>query len=135
MDEIKRREIYGWLVKSRRDLESARRLLRGDDPLRDVAVYHCQQAVEKAIKAYLVYQDIPFEKTHSLVALLSRCLPLDAELENWKNVAEILTPYATEFRYPGDPMEPSPEESEEALSLAESFVEFILQRMPEEVRP
>ncbi len=84
MDEVKRREIYGWLMKSRRDLVSARRLLRGEEPLRDVAVYHCQQAVEKALKAYLVYRDLPFEKTHNLVALLSRCLPLDAEFENWK---------------------------------------------------
>jgi len=42
---------------------------------------------------------------------------------------------ATEFRYPGDVLEPGWEEAQEALLLAESFVRFILQRLPEDVRP
>jgi len=135
MDEAKYREIKGWLVKGLRDLKSARQLMRGDEPLLDTAVYHCQQAAEKAIKAYLTYRNIPFEKTHNLVALLSLCLPSEPEFRVWKRMAEVLTPYATEFRYPGDVLEPSWEEAQEALLLAESFVRFIIQRMPEDVRP
>lgn len=135
MDEAKYSEVKGWLTKSQRDLKSARRLIMGDEPLLDTAVYHCQQAAEKAIKAYLTYRDIPFEKTHNLVALLSLCLRVEPEWVVWKRMAEVLTPYATEFRYPGDVVEPSWEEAEEALSLAEAFVRFVLQRMPEDVRP
>ena len=135
MDEAKYREVKGWLMKGLRDLKSARQLMRGDEPLLDTAVYHCQQAAEKAIKAYLTYRNIPFEKTHNLVALLSLCLPLEPEFGVWKRMAEVLTPYATEFRYPGDVLEPSWAEAQEALLLAESFVRFILQRMPEDVRP
>lgn len=135
MDEAKRREIKGWLTKRQRDLKSARRLMTGDEPLLDTAVYHCQQAAEKAIKAYLTYRGIPFEKTHNLVALLSLCLPAEPEWVAWKRMAEVLTPYVTEFRYPGDVIEPCWEEAEEALSLAEDFVHFVLRRMPAEVRP
>ncbi len=66
MNEEKRIEIQRWLIKSQRDLGSARRLMEGDEPYLDTAVYHCQQAAEKALKAFLTYHDIVFEKTHDL---------------------------------------------------------------------
>lgn len=135
MDEAKRKEVRQWLVKSQRDLGSARRLMEGDEPYLDVAVYHCQQAAEKAIKAYLTYRDIIFEKTHNLVALLAFCIPSDPTFEHWKEAAKMLTPYATEFRYPGDVLEPERYEAEQALAQAEALVNFIIMRLPEEVRP
>ena len=49
--------------------------------------------------------------------------------------AEMLTPYATEFRYPGDVLEPEWDEVEQALAAAEGLVEFITQLLPGEVRP
>ena len=48
MDEATRAEVNAWLVKARRDVDSAKRLLVGDPPYRDTAAYHCQQAAEKA---------------------------------------------------------------------------------------
>lgn len=64
MNEEKRTEIQKWLIKAQHDLGSARRLMEGDEPYLDTAVYHCQQAVEKALKAFLTYHDVSFEKTH-----------------------------------------------------------------------
>ena len=124
MKEAKIKEIKQWLVKSQRDLGSARLLIKGR--YLDTAVYHCQQAVEKAIKAYLTYHDVSFEKTHNLVALLAFCVPLEPSFEQWRETAEILTPYATEFRYPGDVLEPELSEAREALNRAESLVNFIM---------
>ena len=66
MDEAKRREIRQWLIKAEHDLRSSQRLFEGDDPILDTAVYHCQQAAEKALKAYLTFQDSPFQKVHVL---------------------------------------------------------------------
>jgi hypothetical protein len=40
-----------WMVKGWRDLETARRAAGGEPPFYDIAVYHCQQAAEKAVKA------------------------------------------------------------------------------------
>jgi len=34
----------------------------GDEPFLDTAVYHCQQAAEKALKAYLTLKDAPFQR-------------------------------------------------------------------------
>ncbi|MEW5986439.1 MAG: HEPN domain-containing protein [Chloroflexota bacterium] len=61
--------VRNWLVKAQHDLASAQKLAEGSDPYLDVAIYHRQQAAEKAIKGFLVFQDRPLAKTHDLVAL------------------------------------------------------------------
>jgi HEPN domain-containing protein len=133
MDNAKKTEIRQWYRKSQRDLESARRLMEGDEPYCDTAVYHCQQAAEKAIKAYLTSRDIVFTKTHNLVSLIALCLPEESKFAQWEEEAEILTPYATEFRYPGPVLEPEQEEAEEALLHAQGLVHFVAQLLPTEV--
>ncbi|MBI4659108.1 MAG: HEPN domain-containing protein [Verrucomicrobia bacterium] len=59
-------EAKAWMVKAWRDLETARRAAAGQPPFYDVAVYHCQQAAEKAVKAFLVHHGKPYEKTHDI---------------------------------------------------------------------
>jgi hypothetical protein len=43
-----------------------------------------------------------------------------------------LTPYATEFRYPGDVIEPERSEAEEALEMATLVLDFVIQKLPSE---
>lgn len=135
MNEAKRDEIRKWLIKSQHDLGSARRLIEGDEPYLDTAVYHCQQAVEKALKAFLTYHDIEFEKTHDLTELLGVCVTVEPTFGSWRRVAEELTPYAVQFRYPTDVLEPERSEAEDALEHAQSFIDFISGLLPEEVKP
>jgi HEPN domain-containing protein len=40
--------VRDWIAKAERDLASAVRLLEGEPPFPDTAVYHCQQAAEKS---------------------------------------------------------------------------------------
>ena len=47
------------MEKARRDLASAIRLLDGEPPYLDTAVYHCQQAAEKALKGFLARRGRP----------------------------------------------------------------------------
>lgn len=47
--DAKRSLVHNWMMKARRDLFSAKRLTRGNDPYFDTAIYHCQQTVEKAV--------------------------------------------------------------------------------------
>ena len=77
MNGIKEELTRNWLIKARRDLLSAGQLAEGCVPLLDTAAYHCQQAAEKAIKGYLVYHDVRFEKTHDLDVLLSQAAEID----------------------------------------------------------
>jgi len=54
-DEAKRDLVRRWLVKAWHDLAAARKLAGGPDAYLDVAIYHCQQAAEKALKAFLAF--------------------------------------------------------------------------------
>jgi len=58
------------MEKSCRDLEMAHRAVAGTPPFYDMAVYHCQQSGEKAVKAFLVLRGISFEKTHDIEVLI-----------------------------------------------------------------
>lgn len=49
MDDPKIELVQSWLTKARNDLGSARRLASDPDPYLDIAIYHCQQAAEKAL--------------------------------------------------------------------------------------
>jgi hypothetical protein len=44
-----------------------------------------------------------------------------------------LTPYAWRFRYPGDPLDPSPEDISLALDAATKLLDSIEERLPREV--
>ena len=75
MDEAHRRLVAGWLAKAEDDLRVARLLIAEENRLYGAGAYHCQQAAEKALKAWLAARNIVFPKTHDLETLL---LPLSA---------------------------------------------------------
>ena len=72
---------------------------------------------------------MPFPKTHDLEALLKLCIPLDCGFESLMPHAHVLTPYAIEFRYPGDTPEPAGGDAQEALRLAVEVLDFIKERI------
>lgn len=94
---IKARE---WLVKAEQDLKYARLVLPNYSDLFEVALYHCQQCAEKSLKGYLVFNDIRFEKTHNLETLIYQCETKDKAFSDLLSVAQSLTPFATDYRYP-----------------------------------
>lgn len=128
-------ETRAWLVKADHDLRAVEVLRTADPPLRGDAVFHCQQAAEKALKGYLTWHGRTFGKTHNIGELGQAVLELAADLPDLLRKAAGLTDYAWKFRYPGETEEPTPEETEEALTLARGVYQAILARLPEEVRP
>ena len=130
-------EAKAWLVKAWRDLETARRAAAGDPPFYDVAVYHCQQAAEKSVKAYLVYHRKSYEKTHDIEVLVDLAADIDASFGTLVDAADVLTPYATRFRYPNSTfaVEPQPAEYDEAFRQAETIYRFVLALLPPEATP
>ena len=128
-------DVRAWLGKATTDLRAASIDLAADPPVLDDLVFHCQQAVEKAMKGFLSWHDEPFGKTHSLETLGEACLRLDDSLGSIVDRAAPLTEYAWKFRYPGDQVEPSLDEAERALTIVREAFEAILARLPAEVRP
>jgi HEPN domain-containing protein len=135
MDEAKRELVQTWLIIAQHDLAAARKLSADPDPYLDTAIYHCQQAAEKAVKGFLVFHDKEFEKTHSIPLLISLVLPYDSAFAAWQDTAEHLTPFAVEFRYPGEKMEPDKAEFDRALQGAQDLYTFVLSKLPGEVHP
>ncbi|NLF15390.1 MAG: HEPN domain-containing protein, partial [Anaerolineaceae bacterium] len=59
-------EARAWLRKARSDLLSARILVEHSPLVLGPAAFHCQQAAEKTLKAFLISRSVPFERVHSL---------------------------------------------------------------------
>lgn len=134
-DPQKIADTRDWLRKAAEDLEAAETLFRQHASFAATVVFHCQQAAEKAFKAFLFWHGTPFHKTHDLEELGNACQVHDATLSDVANRAVNLTPYAWRFRYPGDVFAPAPPDVASALALAREVYEAVLARLPEEVRP
>jgi HEPN domain-containing protein len=119
-----------WLVKAREDLRAAAILARVDAPLLGPALYHCQQAAEKAFKGFLYWCEIPFRKTHDLEQLGDACARLDLSLRTVVDAVADMTAFAWEHRYPGDVDEPAPADLREALTQAQAVVDAVAERLP-----
>jgi len=52
MTDAKTQLVQSWLTKAQHDLASARVLSTAHPPLLDTAIYHCQQAAEKASNSH-----------------------------------------------------------------------------------
>lgn len=118
-----------WLLKAVNDLKSAEKLAGGDDPLLDTALFHTQQAVEKCLKGFLAYHKQPLRKTHDLELLLEFCLEIDEAFSEFVEAVELLTPYATAFRYPDIILMPEEEEVATAITQAALVVDFVFGRL------
>jgi HEPN domain-containing protein len=128
-------DTQGWLRRAAADLRGADVDLAADPPLIGDAVFHCQQAAEKTLKALLAWHDVPFRMTHDLAEIGQQCVALDRSLEPLCRSAEGLTTFAWMFRYPGEPEEPPVEDAITALALARDVYYAVLSRRPGEVRP
>jgi len=135
MQDPKILEVSSWLGKAQEDLHSAEWLLESPHELYNAVGFHCQQAAEKALKAHLSWVEQPFEKTHSLIALVGMCLPHEAAFEGLREAATNLTPYAVTTHYPGELPELSRSEVFEAIELARQVWNFVLIRLPAETHP
>src|SRR5438128_10386916 len=97
LDPQKLAECRGWLDRAMADIESADILLGPARPRTDTAVFHCQQAAEKAWKALLFWNDVPFRKTHNLRELGEACIRIDVSFAELTVRAEDLTEFAWLF--------------------------------------
>lgn len=116
-----------WLEFSRSDLKDAECLFKAESFLS--ATYHCQQAAEKALKAYLVFKEHEIVKTHNLVMLGGLCKIFDQEFQKINKELELLNPFATKFRYPSEFDLPDEEDTRFVIIQAKSVVNFVLKKI------
>jgi HEPN domain-containing protein len=92
-----------WIEKAEADFASAIREFRARTrPNYDDTCFHSQQCIEKYLKARLQEADIPFEKTHNLMALLDGVLKVEPLWEQLRPRLSELSVFSSSFRYPGE---------------------------------
>jgi HEPN domain-containing protein len=119
--------IKAWILKAEHDLGSAKVIFEHIPEYFDTIAFHCQQAVEKYLKAALVNYNIEFERSHDLLyllELLSRNKEISSDIFD---KAIVLNGFSVEIRYPDKLIYLTHEELKRAINIAEEFRELILE--------
>jgi HEPN domain-containing protein/predicted nucleotidyltransferase len=128
-----REEAHRWLAHARSDVRLGRlalELYKEDAPSLGAAAFHAQQAAEKALKAFLIFHQQPFPKTHSIKQLLQLCAKIDpASAPLVEESYDVLSQCVTQGRYPDMFQPPTLEEAQESLRKAEMLFHFVWQKL------
>lgn len=130
-EQVKLMILNEWLRKAQADIAVAERLVTDDTVFANAVAFHCQQASEKFIKAFLTWHQVEFPKTHDLKELLELVAEDHAALAGQLEEVAILTPYGVDLRYPGDRPDASLEEARDAVRLARKARDAILPLLPD----
>jgi HEPN domain-containing protein len=128
-EQVLRDLVEQWLAKAEVDYRTAQRLMRDQEPIREAIAFHCQQAAEKYLKAFLVRHQVEFPKTHNLEQLLDLMAPIAPELAASLEETEVLSPYGVDIRYPGDFPELLPGQENTVFELASRTREAVMTQL------
>ncbi len=126
---------YKWLDKALCDLQSARILLTwGGDPCN--IAFHCQQAIEKALKGFLLYRTGRHFDGHNLTYLCRQAVLVEACFEAYLEESAMLNNLYIETRYPTDlPLEIDEYMVRRYLNMAEEMFAAIRHELYESGKP
>ncbi len=118
-----------WIEKADHDLGSAKVIFLHIPEYSDTIAFHCQQAVEKYIKATLISFDVEFRKSHDLLYLLDKLSEYIEVNSETYDKAILLNGFAIEIRYPNKVIHLSKIEIKNAISIADDFRSWLLNIM------
>lgn len=128
MDD-KRLTVERWLIKAARDLLTSKTMFSTNESTTDVVCFHAQQCAEKSLKAFLVFIEHDFPKTHDLQNLLKLCASHDPSFVSLEDDARFLSDYAVEVRYVDGWRDIAADEASEAIARAENAVLFVKSKL------
>lgn len=129
-EEVKLEFTREWVRKAEGDFKAAGHLLKGGEDYLFGTAFHAQQSAEKYIKAFLVWQQIEFPKSHDIGKLMALAAEVAPDLPEILAEAKTLTPFGVDYRYPGDYPEVTTGDAEAALVLATLVRDEIRNRLP-----
>lgn len=123
---------FEWLKNASEDIHVAQ-ILVNDKNSKNACAFHCQQAIEKALKAYLLLASGKLMDGHNLTWLCRQAIKFDGEFEQWFGESTSLSRYYIETRYPADiPLKLTSDEVKRVFSMAKSMYDFITLQVDEE---
>ncbi len=112
-----------WLQFAETDLAAAEYLRNMKPVPLEIICYHCQQAAEKSLKAFLALHGEPVRKTHDLVLLNKLCSAIEPSFSSIETPCLELTDFGVNVRYPFT-LEVEEADALAALSNAQSVLDF-----------
>ena len=93
---------HDWLRIAEADLKASALMQRFEDFPTGIHAFHCQQAVEKSLKAFLAARARHFMARQNLSYLLGLCAEVDPSFRQWETQIAGLAPFTTQSIYPTD---------------------------------
>lgn len=114
-----------WFEKAIQDLRGAEILMKHGGG-NDLVAFHCQQAMEKALKGWLLKNTSELQEGHSLVFLCRKAISAGAPLKNVLRDCAYVNQFYIETRYPSDSYLPVSEaEAEDCMEAAKELIEIL----------
>jgi len=126
------KEITGqWIELANKDLALAEHTAKTMRPTpHEIVCFHCQQFVEKYLKAFLVSKGQEPPYIHDLAKLASLCETENPIFGQIKQKCIVLAEYGVQPRYPGG-MQIIEEDMVRALHFAADIRNFFREKVPE----
>lgn len=113
-----------WLEIAKKDFNRAKLLFDNDDFAG--TGFNLQQAAEKYLKGFLLYQGWTLRKTHNLETLINEAINYEASFEKFRESCIKITQYYFESRYPQTaPSELTRKEMDQSLKAVEKLARTI----------
>jgi HEPN domain-containing protein len=115
-----------WIQFAKNDLLVAKELDVEKHFVRRAILVHCQQAVEKYLKAFLLFKNESNSRIHDLLILCKKCEKYDEGFVSFEEDLTWISVHYLQSRYPDNFEDISLKEAERSLEIATKFEKFIL---------
>ena len=116
--------LRNWIFRAKEDIAVIDNLYKTDPYIYASTIcFHAQQAVEKFLKAFLVYHNIDFPRTHDVDFLLLECKKIDSA--DFDVDLGSLSDFGVNIRYPDDFYIPDKEETVQYRDVAHTIQEIV----------
>lgn len=118
--------IEEWIKYAEMDRETVDILFNSYNKPYEIICYHCEQAVEKYLKACLIMFDIPVIKTHDLIELNLMCINKNDLFSTIEKECSDLTDYGIQVRYPFHKFDLTEIDVQQAIQAMEKVCNFVI---------
>lgn len=127
MNQDEKDILAQWIEKVNHDLIAAALIIDSNPIILDIACFHCQQAIEKFLKAFLLFHETELIKTHNLNILLKNSAGIDDDF--MKVDIMDLNQFAVRSRYPDQYISPELSVAKEYYQIAVQVKEMVIDKM------
>jgi HEPN domain-containing protein len=95
-----KKQVEAWISFAEKDILTVSEIIEKSE-LTNIATFHCQQAIEKYFKAYILESEKPIRKIHNLLTLYGTIKEI-VDLKIDEDLLATINDIYLESRYPGE---------------------------------